>query len=159
MVCLDTHVIIWGIKEEATQGQEEMVQRAKSYIRHQDEQGIDLMVPAPVVAEAMIKGDVDQLRAIRTIIERSFFIAAFDSPAAFIAAELERGRGATKLREEGEVPRNHIRIDAHIAAIAIVQKAEVIISHDPHMRTIAQNRIQVIELPNIPEQGSLQFPQ
>ena len=159
MVCLDTHIIIWGIKEEATQGQEEMVQRAKSYIRHQDEQGVDLMVPAPVVAEAMIKGDVDQLRAIRTIIERSFFIPAFDSPAAFIAAELERGRGAAKLREEGKVPRNHIRIDAHIAAIAIVQKAEVIISHDPHMRTIAQDRIQVIELPDIPEQGSLPFPQ
>ncbi len=159
MVCLDTHVIIWGIKEEATQGQEKMVQRAKSYIRHQEEQGVDLMVPAPVVAEAMIKGDVDQLQAIRTIIERSFFIAAFDSPAAFIAAELERGRSVARLREEGRVPRNHIRIDAHIAAIAIVQKAEVIISHDPHMRTIAQDRIQVIELPDIPEQGSLQFSQ
>lgn len=72
MVCLDTHVIIWGIKEEATPGQEEMVQRAKSYIRHQDEQDIDIMVPAPVVAEAMIRGDADQLRTIRTIIERSF---------------------------------------------------------------------------------------
>lgn len=145
MVCLGTHVIIWGIKEEATPGQEEMVQRAKNYIRHQDEQNVDLMVPAPVVAEAMIRGDVDQLQTIRTIIERSFFIAAFDSPAAFLAAELER--------------RSHIRIDAQIAAIAIVQKAEVIVSHDPHMRTIAQNRIPVIELPDIPEQGNLQFPQ
>jgi len=159
MVCLDTHVIIWGIKEEATQGQEEMVQRAKSYIRHQDEQGIDIMVPAPVVAEAMIRGDIDQLRTIRTIIEGSFFIAAFDSPAAFLAAELERGRGAAKLLEEGEVPRSHIRIDTQIAAIAIAQKAEVIISHDPYMRTIAQDRIPVIELPDIPEQGSLEFPQ
>ena len=159
MVCLDTHVIIWGIKEEATQGQEEMVQRAKSYIRHQDEQGIDIMVPAPVVAEAMIRGDIDQLRTIRTIIEGSFFIAAFDSPAAFLAAELERGRGAAKLLEEGEVPRSHIRIDAQIAAIAIVQNAKEIISHDPHMRTVAQNRIPVIELPDIPEQGNLQFPQ
>lgn len=158
MVCLDTHVIIWGIKGEASQGQEAMVQRAKSYIRHQDEQGIDLMVPAPVVAEAMIRGDVDQLRAIRTIIERSFFIAAFDSPAAFLAAELERGHGAAKLREEGGVPRNHIRIDAQIAAIAIVQNAEAIVSHDPHMRTVAQNRIPVIELPDISEQGNLQFP-
>ena len=117
------------------------------------------MVPAPVVAEAMIRGDGDQLRAIRTIIERSFFIAAFDSPAAFIAAELERGRGAVRLLEEGKVPRSHVRIDAHIAATAIVQKAEVIISHDPDMRTIAQDRIQVIGLPDIPEQGSLQFPQ
>ena len=159
MVCLDTHVIIWGIKEEATQGQEEMVQRAKSYIRHQDEQGIDIMAPAPVVAEAMIRGDIDQLRTIRTIIEGSFFIAAFDSPAAFLAAELERGRGAAKLLEEGEVPRSHIRIDTQIAAIAIAQKAEVIISHDPYMRTIAQDRIPVIELPDIPEQGSLEFPQ
>ena len=159
MICLDTHVLIWGIKEEASQGQEEMVQRAKSYIRHQDEQGIDLMVPAPVVAEAMIRGDVDQLRTIRTIIERSFFIAAFDSPAAFLAAELERGRGVAKLLEEGKAPRSHIRIDAQIAAIAIVQNAEEIISHDPHMRTVAQNRIPVIELPDIPEQGSLQFPQ
>lgn len=159
MVCLDTHVIIWGIKEEATQGQEEMVQRAKSYIRHQDEQDVELMVPAPVIAEAMIRGDVDQLRTIQTTLERSFFIAAFDSPAAFLAAELERGSGATKLLEEGKAPRRHIRIDAQIAAIAIVQKAEVIISHDPHMRTVAQNRIQVTELPDIPEQGDLQFPQ
>ena len=159
MVCLDTHVIIWGIKEEATQGQEEMVQRAKSYIRHQDEQDVELMVPAPVIAEAMIRGDVDQLRTIQTTLERSFFIAAFDSPAAFLAAELERGSGAAKLLEEGKAPRRHIRIDAQIAAIAIVQKAEVIISHDPHMRTVAQNRIQVTELPDIPEQGDLQFPQ
>ena len=159
MVCLDTHVIIWGIKGEASQGQEEMVQRAKSYIRHQEEQDVDLMVPAPVVAEAMIRGDVDQLRTIRTIVERSFFIAAFDSPAAFLAAELERGRGAAKLLEEGKAPRGHIRIDAQIAAIAIVQNAEAIVSHDPHMRTVAQNRIPVIELPDIPEQGSLQFPQ
>lgn len=159
MVCLDTHVIIWGIKGEATQGQEQMVQRAKSYIRHQDEQDVELMVPAPVVAEAMVRGDVDQLRTIRTILERSFFIASFDSPAAFLAAELERGRSVAKLLEEGEVPRRHIRIDAQIAAIAIAQKAEVIISHDPHMRTVAQNLIQVTELPDIPEQGGLQFPQ
>ena len=81
MVCLDTHVIIWGIKEEASPGQENMVQRAKSYIKHQVSQGVDLMIPAPVVAEALIRGEVDHLRTIRTIIEKSFFIAAFDSPA------------------------------------------------------------------------------
>ena len=112
MVCLDTHVIIWGIKEEATQGQEEMVQRAKSYIRHQDEQGVDLMVPAPVVAEAMIRGDVDQLRTIRTIIERSFFIAAFDSPAAFIAQNWSEVVVQLNYLKKEKPPRSHIRIDA-----------------------------------------------
>ena len=102
MVCLDTHVIIWGIKEEASPGQENMVQRAKSYIRHQVNQGVDLMIPAPVVAEALIRGEVDDLRTIRTIIESSFFIPAFDSPAAFLAAELERSRGVDELLEKGQ---------------------------------------------------------
>ena len=62
------------------------------------------------------------------------------------------------LRKE-KLPRSHIRIDAQIAAIAIAQNAEEIISHDPHMRTVAQNRIPVIELPDIPEQGRFEFPQ
>ena len=88
MVCLDTHVIIWGIKEEASPGQENMVQRAKSYIRHQVNQGVDLMIPAPVVAEALIRGEVDDLRTIRTIIESSFFIPAFDSPAALLKYQI-----------------------------------------------------------------------
>lgn len=156
MVCLDTHVIIWGIKEEASPGQKNMVQRAKSYIKHQVNQGVDLIIPAPVVAEALIRGEVDHLR---TIIERSFFVAAFDSPAAFLAAELERSREVDELFQKGHVPRSHIRIDTQIAAIAITQKAEMIISHDPYMRTIAQNRIQVIEIPDIPEQENLQFSQ
>lgn len=159
MVCLDTHVIIWGIKEEASPGQENMVQRAKSYIKHQVNQGVDLIIPAPVVAEALIRGEVDHLRTIRTIIERSFFVAAFDSPAAFLAAELERSREVDELFQKGHVPRSHIRIDTQIAAIAITQKAEMIISHDPYMHTVAQNRIQVIEIPDIPEQENLQFSQ
>ena len=151
MVCLDTHVIIWGIKEEASPGQENMVQRAKSYIRHQVSQKVNLMLPAPVVAEALIRGEVDHLRTIRTIIEKSFFIAAFDSPAAFLAAELERSREVTELLEKGQAPRSHIRIDTQIAAIAITQNADLIISHDPYMRTIAQDHIQVIEIPDFPE--------
>ena len=159
MVCLDTHVIIWGIKEEAAPSQENMVQRAKSYIKHQVSQGVDLMIPAPVVAEALIRGEVDHLRTIRTIIEKSFFISAFDSPAAFLAAELERSRGVVELLEEGQVPRSHIRIDTQIAAIAITQNADMIISHDPHMCTVAQDRIQVVEIPDIPEQENLQFEQ
>ena len=84
MVCLDTHVIIWGIKEEASPGQENMVQRAKSYIRHQVNQGVDLMIPAPVVAEAVVK----LTTCIRTIIESSFFIPAFDSPAALLKYQI-----------------------------------------------------------------------
>lgn len=159
MVCLDTHVIIWGIKEEASPGQENMVQRAKSYIKHQVNQGVNLIIPAPVVAEALIRGEVDHLQTIRTIIERSFLVAAFDSPAAFLAAELERSREVDELFQKGHVPRSHIRIDTQIAAIAITQKAEMIISHDPYMRTIAQNRIQVIEIPDILEQENLQFSQ
>ncbi len=117
------------------------------------------MIPAPVVAEAMIRGEVDDLRTVRTIIESSFFIPAFDSPAAFLAAELERSRKVDELRKKGQVPRNHIRIDTQIAAIAITQNADMIISHDPYMRTIAQDRIQVIEIPDIPEQENLQFSQ
>ena len=128
-----------------------MVQRAKNYIRYQVSQKVDLMIPAPVVAEALIRGDVNRLRTIRTIIESSFFIPAFDSPAAFLAAELERSRGVTELLEKGQAPRSHIRIDTQIAAIAITQNADLIISHDPYMRTIAQDYIQVIEIPDFPE--------
>mgnify|MGYP001594595056 CR=1 FL=1 len=31
LVCLDNHVLIWGIKEQPTKGQEDMVSRTKAF--------------------------------------------------------------------------------------------------------------------------------
>ena len=157
MICLDTHVVIWGLKGEATSGQEGMIHRTKQFIKHQFEEGNDLMIPAPVVSEVLIRGTTSQLQAVRDLMERSFFIPSFDMPAAYLAAELERSREAVELIDSGQAPREHIRVDTQIAAIAIIQNAEMIVSHDPYMRRIVHSRINVIEVPDIPEQETLEF--
>ncbi len=37
LVCLDTHVIIWGIVKQATPGQENMIQKAKNLFEFLDQ--------------------------------------------------------------------------------------------------------------------------
>jgi hypothetical protein len=48
-----------------------------------------------------------------------------------------------------------VRIDILILAVAIVNGAEKIVTCDPHFRRLAQGRIEVIDVPEEVEPGTL----
>lgn len=50
-VCLDNHILIWGVRGYATPGQEDRVERARDLFVELDESDAQVIVPAVVVAE------------------------------------------------------------------------------------------------------------
>jgi len=158
MICFDTHVLIWGVQGVARNGQEHLVAKAKQYIRHLDAKHERIMVPAPVVGEYLIGFDDKDRDAQQELLQRLFFVPALDMHAATVQAKIEGNKELLReLRDRFGLDRQQIRIDAQILAVAIVNNADRVISHDPHMLILAQGRVAVGELPDIHEQMNLSF--
>ena len=158
MICFDTHVLIWGVQGRAKAGQEHLIEKAKRYIRHLDQHNEQIMIPAPVVGEYLVHFNGDDLAKQKDIIQRNFFVPSLDIHAAAIQAEIEGDKALRKrIQAEDGLDRQQLRVDSQIIAIALVNKAEKIISHDPHMRELAKDRIKVEEIPDTTEQMVIPF--
>ena len=158
MICFDTHVLIWGVQKTAKAGQEHLVERTQRYIRHLDQQNKQIMIPAPVVGEYLSHFNGSDLTKQKELIQRYFFVPSLDIHAAMIQAEIEGDRDLLKhIRSGSGLRRQQLRVDSQIIAVALANKAEKIISHDPHMRELAQGRIKIEEIPEITEQMPLPF--
>ena len=53
IICLDNHALIWGIKEQCTEGQEDMIPRTKKFFDSIDND-TSVLIPAIVVAEFLM---------------------------------------------------------------------------------------------------------
>ena len=155
MVCFDTMVVLWGIQSYAGDSQHPMINRTKRYLRELSEEGKSIMIPAPVVFECLTSLSDEEMRVQQMLMESSFFIPAFDMAASVEAARLMGNKEAVDRAKNIGAKRENLKVDAQIAAIAILNGAEKIISHDSHMKTIAQDRISVEEIPEISEQLNL----
>jgi len=156
MICLDTPILIWGVRESATRGQEHMIDKASRYIAYLESQNERIMVPTPVIAEYLVGATVTQRRD-RVILERGFYAPGFDLPSAELAAELLRDTDLIKrTRDETGVDRLLIKIDAQIIAIAITHHAKKIVTPNVrHFRVLARGKIDIEDLPDILEQNRL----
>ncbi len=64
--------------------------------------------------------------------------------------------GPKTIREAAAIPKQTFKVDVQIVAVAIANGSDVIVTNDfEAFRKIAQNRIRVSEVPNIPEQQEL----
>jgi hypothetical protein len=53
LICFDTNILIWGIKEQSGKGQEEIIPRAKDFISSLDDE-TTVLIPSIVVAEILM---------------------------------------------------------------------------------------------------------
>jgi hypothetical protein len=53
IVCVDNHVLLWGLREFASPGQEDMIPRTKQFLADCKEQGVQVLVPSVVLAELL----------------------------------------------------------------------------------------------------------
>ena len=155
LVCLDTHILVWGILGKANPAQREMVDRAGRFLRSLDKSDSRIIVPALVVAELLVKVPVEKHADVLRVLRRRFVLAPFDAAAASLAAMMANANGGL-VKKEGV--RETIKTDCQIAAVAVAQHASVIYSEDSHLETLGKGFIEVQKLPSIAEQGSL-FPQ
>lgn len=149
-ICLDTQILIWGVKEDASPGQEAMVEKAKMFVRAATENGDSLLVPSVVVGELLMRIPEDLHVMTINLIRRGFMTAAYDLEAAAVFARLWQERTEDGVIEElraAGATRSEMKADCQIVATALASNAASLVSHDRGLKKFAGNEIKVIELP------------
>lgn len=151
-ICIDSQVIVWGIKKQPTKGQEEMVSKAEYFFEWVDNNGHEIILPTIVVAEVLAP-EPETIRAkyLETL-SKAFIVVNFDTRAALKYAQLLNGRfeEVKKLQEETGTVRQKMKADHMIIATAIVNNANCIYSYDGGLTKFAQGFIDVKEFPTPP---------
>ena len=155
IICLDNHVLIWGIKEQCSKGQEAMIPLTKRFIESIDND-TSVLVPAIVVAEFLMPFPSEFHATIINLFNKNFIIAPFDALCAskFSVVWNTNKDKAEELLKAGAT-RGELKADGLIVATAIARKAECIYSYDKWISSIAKGFIDVKEIPFIPEQPQL----
>lgn len=154
MICLDTSILIWGVRGFASRTQEDEIVKAERYIKWLAIKNKQVIIPAIVLSEYLVGANATELHD-RTIFEKGFQIAPFDVPAAMIAADLARDIDLIKtVAKDHNIDRQCIKSDIMIAAIAIHRQAEKIVTSDKYFavfKKIVKDKITISKLPDIPE--------
>ena len=90
LVCLDTHILIWGIKEESEPGQEDKIPKAKSFLKWLEDKKAKILVPSVVVAELLMRVPREEHGKVIDFFQRKFIAPPFDTVAASCFAKIWR---------------------------------------------------------------------
>ena len=138
MICLDTNVLIWAAQTEDLSADALLVERARRYLDHLEFIRSPVGIPAPVLAEYLVKlQNMECLDAhIAALFER-FQILPMSAQAAVIAGRLMSHKADLQsVQKNAGHPRQAVRVDAMVVAIAAAEGA-TLISHDPGIRQLA----------------------
>ena len=158
LVCVDTQILIWAIKQEAEYGQEEMIPRSKALFDRLDKSDKKLLIPSIVLGEFLIRMPSETHLTAVNLIDRSFMVAQYDIRAATLYAKIWRSKQSedqlNELRDSGKT-RQGLNADRMIVATAIAYGAECIYSHDKGVQVFGDGFIDVRCVPESEAQGSL----
>lgn len=154
LVCFDTHILIWGVKQEAIPEQQEMILRAKHLIEKCEEQKKKILVPSIVVAELLIKVEPSKHERFIKLMEKRFIVPPFDVQAASYFAQIWQNNKQLRnsLMNDGVVTRKELKADSMIVATAVARKAWCIYSMDPHIKKFANGYVEVLDVPELPNE-------
>ncbi len=145
---IDTMILVWWIRQEASAGQEEMIKRAQWLMTNLEEEKTDIMVSTVTVAEFLRGSPKHQQQAQASIIEETFICMPFDKRSAYMAAEhFEKIRSLREYEKRKTV----LKADQMIAATALANRADVLYSHDEPLRRLAGRMgLKAADLPDTP---------
>jgi predicted nucleic acid-binding protein len=158
VVCFDTNVAIWAIHEQATPGQEYMIERTQRFIQQLDANKDKIMIPSVVLSEFLLPIPAEHHALTLNLMQRSFIIAPFDLQASAVFAKIWQIKHAAatiqELRQQG-FTRTQLKADCMIVATAIAKGAGCIYSHDKDVRKFSEGQIDCYDIPDIPGQLAL----
>lgn len=129
LVCLDTSLLILTQQTRPSPGQEDLYKQAQAYEEWLSEGDAGILIPTPVIAEYLCSRDASERRQVIASLQRYADIGDFDLRAAELAARIR-----LSYQEKFGLPKGWARqglsIDMMIAAIAIVNRASHIVTHD-----------------------------
>lgn len=150
LVAVDNHILGWGIREHATPGQEDMIERTKMFFEESKKNDTNIMIPAIVLAELLSAIEPKHHPMVLNLIRDAFYVAPFDAPAAAIFAKLWQEKTAIVKQLQGQgATRQELKADGMIVATAIAQKAGALYSHDDKLKSFAGVSIEVLQIPRV----------
>lgn len=151
IVCVDTHVLIWGVKKDSSPSQREMIERTVNFLHWLENERQKIIVPAPVLGEFLMNIPQDQHDRITEEIQSRFMVLPYDAAAAAMFAriwQINKNNGMPS----GESSREKMKIDSEIVAIAVINKAAIMYSEDPGLQKFANGFIETRDIPKLPRQ-------
>jgi len=159
LVCLDTNVVIWGIRHQASPGQEINILRAKYLIDCLLKEKKQVMLPAVVVGEAAVRISPEERPRFFSVVSERFRVAPFDmlsaikySPLLLERFQEKQAENLIKSEENGKSWRRAIKADCMILATALAYGANRIYTEDGGLTNLAAPHIIVSGLPEVPPQ-------
>lgn len=160
VVCLDTNVLIWGIKKEASPGREHMIPRAEAFIQHLTNKKTTMVVPSVVLAELLIKVPPEDHTDFIRLITDGFEVPTFDARVAArfakIWTEKKDHPDLIAAKQAGETTKNIVRADCMVVATALVAGASYVVTNNLRdLRWFADRHIEVLDIPETAAQLAL----
>jgi predicted nucleic acid-binding protein len=160
LIVLDTQILIWAVKREATPGQEPMIEKAARYLEHLDKCKDQMIIPSVVVSEFLANVPDERQAAVLKALENRFMVIPFDMLAAVEAARIWR------INSSGNVPlvqqlkadgfkNAKIKVDLQIIGTALARKAARITTHDEGLIKNAWGHLEAGPMPDLPTQPEL----
>ena len=129
LVCVDTSLLILTQQSKPTPGQEALFEAATAYETWLGETDCGVLIPTPVVSEFLSSRDAKIRRRILSSLQSFADLGNFDLRAAELAGQL-RLHYAEQHGLPSGLERQVLTVDMMIAAIALVNRASHIITHD-----------------------------
>ncbi|WP_353571955.1 PIN domain-containing protein [Candidatus Albibeggiatoa sp. nov. BB20] len=160
VVCLDTHILIWGVEQTARNTQQDMIERTIQFIDSLPAQKIKPIIPSVVLSEFLMPIPYEKKGLYLDSINQKLKVVPYDTIAAIEFVNIWQSKQdekiIKKLREQG-ISKNHLKIDCMIVATAITRRASCIYSHDKGLKNFAVGHIDVKEIPELPSQQKITF--
>lgn len=133
-VCVDTNMLIWHLKRQATKGQEGNIEKSDRLFAYFQKKGIIIVVPSLVVGELMCNvTDEDERERIFDFISSHFEIVPHDTKAARVFSRLRITLDRNTIKEHADqnnIPKCRMVNDHNICAVAIASDCNAIFSHN-----------------------------
>ena len=137
-IAIDTNILIWGIRQAATVGQEAKVDEAGAFLEWAAERGDEITVPATAISEYLVGEPAANHPAILSRLAETFRILPFDLRAVSLAARLRQDPSfLEQQRAAFGTTRVHVKADIEIVATAKACGAEKLFSNDKQLRHLA----------------------
>ena len=146
-ICLDSQILIWGIKNESTKNRDHMKEKATNLISSlAKNSSFTVIVPSVVIMELLMPCPLTDHTNIIKQISLQFSPVPFDIAAAKAAAHVWQSKQSdstiNQLKINGAI-KSKIKVDCQIIGTAISRNMDCICSEDTGLKKLATDFIEV----------------
>ncbi|MCF6133443.1 type II toxin-antitoxin system VapC family toxin [Flavobacterium wongokense] len=133
-VCVDTNMLIWYIKRQCTEGQEDCLVKAEWLFNYFERKKIDVVIPSIVVAELLAHvEDEEEREGYFDFINDNFEVAQHDIRSARKYVKLMQqliANNAGDYAKDKGVKKFQLTNDYNICSVALSSDCDAIFSHN-----------------------------